>query len=326
MEDKQGFRTMLKTRNMSDEQIDAAIALIECFEDFASQTEEMSITDIAWAFSEQLIQQGQNTMDNYLALARFGLFTKNNELFVAILELLDGYESQENLYHKVTEMFGEKVRDEIFADIGIAPLGLPTRDKPGTMMPVIERLEAKIGNVECRALLGDSLRDLPTEYPDAVQRYQEAKGDLDTYLRLKKQAFVEQLEACQREGRLFFAQEITDEVLDFVNANPEIGGGRREDTVIYETKIPFMTPQYLAETDPVMKRYYYCHCPWAREAIKNGDVSLTATFCNCSAGFHKKSWEAVFGQSLKAEVLESVLKGDDVCRFAIYLPDTGREM
>jgi predicted hydrocarbon binding protein len=45
-------------------------------------------------------------------------------------------------------------------------------------------------------------------------------------------------------------------------------------------------------------------------------------FCQCSAGFHKKPYEIIFGQPVKAEVLESVLKGDDICRFAIYLPDT----
>jgi hypothetical protein len=81
-----------------------------------------------------------------------------------------------------------------------------------------------------------------------------------------------------------------------------------------------MTSAYLAETDPILKHYYYCHCPWAREAIKNGDVTLAATFCNCSAGFHKKPWEVALGQPVRAEVLESVLMGDDRCRLAIHLP------
>ena len=81
-----------------------------------------------------------------------------------------------------------------------------------------------------------------------------------------------------------------------------------------------MASEYLATTDPVLKRYYYCHCPWAREAIKAGNVHLTATFCNCSGGFHKKPFEAAFGQSLKVEVLESAIKGDMRCRFAIHLP------
>jgi hypothetical protein len=78
----------------------------------------------------------------------------------------------------------------------------------------------------------------------------------------------------------------------------------------------------LAETDPVMKRYYACHCPWARESIKNGNLQLNPIFCNCSGGFSKKPWEIIFEQELKVQVLESALKGDSRCRFAVHLPET----
>ena len=200
MVDQKGFRALLQTRKVSDEKIAAAIALVERFEQFAEEKSATPIAETAWAFSERLIDEGQNTEDNYLALARYGVFTKNNALFVAILELLDGAEAQGNLYHRAAEMFGEDVRDEVFAGIGVAPLGLPTPDKPRTMHPVIERLEAKVGAEACKALLADSLRDLPDEYfAQERQRYQESSGDLDEYLRRKKQAFVDQLETCQRE-------------------------------------------------------------------------------------------------------------------------------
>ena len=89
--------------------------------------------------------------------------------------------------------------------------------------------------------------------------------------------------------------------------------------VVYETKIPFLTKQYLAESDPTLKRYYYCHCPWAREAVKSGE-RVAPIFCNCSAGFHKRPWEAALGQRIQVDVLESVLRGDERCRFAIHLP------
>jgi hypothetical protein len=37
------------------------------------------------------------------------------------------------------------------------------------------------------------------------------------------------------------------------------------------------------------------------------------------AGFHKKPWEVIFGRTIQADVLESVLQGDMRCRFAIHL-------
>ena len=107
--------------------------------------------------------------------------------------------------------------------------------------------------------------------------------------------------------------------MEYISREPEMGGGVRIGKVVYETKIPFLTKQYLAESDPTLKRYYYCHCPWAREAIKDGE-KVAPIFCNCSAGFHKKPWEAALGQRIEADVLQSVLRGDERCRFAIHLP------
>ena len=116
-------------------------------------------------------------------------------------------------------------------------------------------------------------------------------ASVDEYLVKKKQKFMEQMETCQREGRLFFAREVTDEVLEFIRNEPEMGGGARVGNIVYETKIPFLTKKYLAETDPTLKRYYYCHCPWARAAVKSGE-KVAPIFCNCSAGFHKNPGKA----------------------------------
>jgi len=316
--DQQGFRAMLEGRKVPAEKLDSALALAESFEQFAEQTGEFS-AETAWAFSKLLIAEGQNSEENLITLARYGLFTKNNATFIAFLESLDGGEAQENLYKRIGEKYGEAFRDEIFAGIGIAPFGIPTPEKPRYMQPVIERLEKALGPEACRVLIGDSLRDLP-DYAEERAIFQSCASE-DEYLVKKKQKFLEKMETCQREGRLFFAQEVTDEVLEFIRSEPEMGGGARMGNIIYETKIPFLTKEYLAKRDPVLKRYYYCHCPWAREAVKSGE-KVAPIFCNCSAGFHKKPWEGALGQKIQVDVLESVLKGDDRCRFAIHLPET----
>jgi hypothetical protein len=318
--DQDGFRIMLQARKLSEEKVEASIALAERFEAFLEDSGQAPSAESAWAFSEVLIQEGQNTEENYYALARYGRFTHNNDLFVAILELLDGAEAQANLYRLVGEAFGQEIRAEIFAGIGLSPLGLPSPAKPRFMHPVVERLEGRVGEEKCKALLSGSLRDLPNRYFLGERRRYRRSSDIDDYLRKKHQAFVRQLKKCQREGRLFFAQEITGEVVAFVQEDQEMESGRREGNVIYVSKIPYMAVQYLAETNPALKRYYGCHCPWAREAIKSGDVPLAATFCHCSGGFHKKPWEVIFGRPLEVDVLESVLAGGTRCRFAIHLP------
>lgn len=316
--DKQGFRKLLQTRNMDEAQIIASIAIAERFEQYLFNI--TACAENAWAFSKILIGEGVNTRENYIALARYCLFIKNNAMYVAILELVDGGEVGDNLYSKIGTTFGKEIRDEALAGIGTAPYGTPTPDKPAYMHPVIERLEAKVGQRACEDFLSACLRDLPDEgFLHEREKYHHA-GNIDTYLVQRKKAFVAELETYQNQDRLFFAQEITPEVVDFVRSIPDMGGGVRVGNIVYETKIPYMTKKYLTEKDPTMKGYYYCHCPWAREAIKDKKVKLSETFCNCSAGFHKKAFEIIFEQTLKVDVLESILRGDDRCRFAIHLP------
>jgi len=306
---------------LSEEQIETSIAMAESFEDFLNEPGRTPSVEAALAFSQRLVAEGNNTRDNYLALIRYCIFIGNNEMYIPLLELVDGGEVGENLYRGVGERFGAEIRDEVFDGIGVASYGTPNAEKPAFLQPVIERLERRVGKQACIEFLSPSLRDLPEEYYLPEREKFSQADDIDAYLRQRKDEFVAELEACQREKRLFYSQEIDDAVLDFVRDDPEMGGGRREGKVIYETKIPYMTRQYLSETDPKLRRYYACHCPWAREAVKNEDVRLAEVFCYCSGGYHKKVWEVIFEQPLKVEVLESAIKGDDRCRFAIYLPD-----
>jgi hypothetical protein len=317
--DQIDFRTYLEGRKVPVEKLDDALAMAERFNRFAESEGGFS-AKTALAFSMQLISEGQNSQENLVTLARYGWFIRNTAVYVAILELLDGAEAQTNLFQRVAERYGEVFRDEVFEGIGLAPLGLPTPEKPRMIQPVIERLEQILGPDACRELLKDSLRDLPDEYYAGERELYLSCENVDEYLAKKKQRFLAQMEACQREGRLFFAQEVTDEVLAYIQGEQEMGGGMRVGNIVYETKIPFLTKEYLAETDPLMKRYYYCHCPWAREAIKSGE-KVAPIFCNCSAGFHKKPWEMALDQKIEVDVLESVLRGDPHCRFAIHLPE-----
>ncbi len=318
------FRETLESLGLSPEEIEDSTAMARRFVAYLHEPGRDRSAESVLSFAALLMEEGNNTRPNYLALVRYCRFLNDKEMTVAFLELVDGGEVAENLYRMVGERFGPAIRDEIFSGIGVPPYGTPSTRKPGYVQPVIERLERRIGTESCSDFLSACLRDLPEE--DFIQEREMLRraGNMDAFLRQRQAAFLSELEACHLEGRLFFAQEITPEVLDFVRADPEMGGGRREGAVIYETKIPYMTAKYLAETDPTLKRYYACHCPWAREAIRQGDVRPAETFCQCSGGFHKKPLEVALGRPLKVRVLESVLRGDMRCRFAIYLDDAAQ--
>lgn len=97
--------------------------------------------------------------------------------------------------------------------------------------------------------------------------------------------------------------------------------GVKQGHTIVATKIPKSgyLVQYMQETDPEKKRQYYCHCPRIRDVLKTSST-LSPTYCYCGAGFYKGIWEEILQQPVEVEVLETILKGDDVCKIAIYLP------
>ncbi len=316
-----GFRQRLIDLGLNSVQVESAVLAADRFQEYLDQPDIVQSDETAWTYSGLMIAEGSNTEANYRALIHYCRFIKDNEMMVAFLELVDGGEVGDRLYRMVGERFGEETRDEVFAGIGVAPYGTPTPQKPAYLQPVIRRLEERLGISLCRDFLSASLRDLTDQDFVAERESCTAAGDIDSYLRMRKAAFLSELETCLQEGRLFFAQEITAEVLQFVRGDPEMGGGRREGDVIYETKIPYMTAKFLTESDPTMKRFFACHCPWARHAILRGDVRPAETFCQCSGGFHKKPLEVALGRKLEVDVLESVLKGDMRCRFAIHLEE-----
>ncbi len=322
--DRQGFRALLVSREASEETITRSLALAEKFESYVQRAcgvaAEAALADDARAFVQELQRKGEVTYDALLALARFSRFLKNQAAYVATLEILDGHEALANLHRIAEEEAGTQVRDEAFAGVEIPPLGISNLERARRMRVVVERLEKRLGPDRAGRLIGRGLRDLPdTGYAGERRLYEEA-GSIDEFLRRKGDEFIAELKRIRDGGGLYFSQPITDEVIAYVDAHPEIRQGIRDGSTLYEAKIPYMAVEYLRETDPQKKAYYYCHCPWARESLQQGEKRVSRAFCNCSAAFHRKPYEVIFERKLESEVLETVLAGDSWCKFAIHLP------
>jgi len=323
------FTDFLLLRGLDKDEIDSKISFVTMIEErLNSQVPGWTLDDVNGASTQSIvdsmIDRGENTIDNLQSLLLYAWMLKNNALYKHILQHLDGYEAFTNLYRKLAHTVGEDLRDIIFEDLQLPPLGLSSREKSLYTYRTLNRLGEIFEEETVRELLKDSLRDLPDSmYSENGHLYTiDCQKDLDCYLVKKGQRFIENLRGYKEANKLFFGQEINDDVIAFVEANREIGQGIREGDCIYETKIPYDTKAFLSETDPDMKRYYYCHCPWVRESIRFNALMVDPVFCQCSAGFHKKPYEVLFGQPLKSVVLKSVLNGDDICRFAIYLPSS----
>jgi hypothetical protein len=320
----EGFKKFLENK-ISEKAAQHSIKIVKEAEDHLNKKRNTKNLDKANIEDLQILmkyfcEKRKNNSENLLAVLRYSRFVGNQEIEVALLELLDGNDVLENLSKKVKKTFGEELHREIFEGINLPPLGTFSVDKPKVTRKLMDGLEAKLGEEGCRKVLLSGPHAAPKkEYLPERNAFLKS-GNVDNFLQKRHKEYLHELEQHMKENTLYFTQEIDEEVLNYVRSTPTCQNGVREGDIIYVTKIPYMAKLYLNEKNERMKRYYYCHCPWVREGIKSG-IDISANFCYCSAGYEKLPWDVIFDQPVKAEVIESVLKGDLKCKFAIYIPE-----
>jgi effector-binding domain-containing protein len=109
-----------------------------------------------------------------------------------------------------------------------------------------------------------------------------------------------------------------DAVIEFMDTDP--GWGERplrRGNVIYSSKAPRDPQGHANAKSEKEKREAYCFCPLVRSHLDEG---MPIAFCYCGAGWYRQQWEGAIGRPVRIEIVQSILKGDDVCQFAIHLP------
>jgi hypothetical protein len=238
------------------------------------------------------------------------------------MEHLDGSEMFPNFSKRLIDEYNEKTRNEIFRDLDVPPLGLHPKERPVYTKNLVERFIQKFGEEESIKFFAIGLRDKYTEsYKQPRENYLKTPS-IDDFLDQKRIKFMKTLKEHEIEKSLFFTQRIDKSVIEHVERDPTIESGVRNGKVVTITKIPYMTIPYLKATTKKERTYYFCHNPMIREALLDEEQPVSPIFCNCSGGYYKNYWEAVLDQPVEVELLESVIKGDNVCRFALHLPES----
>ncbi|MCP4633451.1 MAG: hypothetical protein GY855_11040 [candidate division Zixibacteria bacterium] len=106
-----------------------------------------------------------------------------------------------------------------------------------------------------------------------------------------------------------------DKLIDYLHGKAFLNKPIRDGNTIYITKAPAFPDEYKKAKTKEEKRYYFCHCEYARAS----DSELSSTYCYCGAGWCQRIWEGILGHPVEIEVVESVLHGGDVCKFAVHI-------
>jgi hypothetical protein len=320
---EKGFRKCLKERRLNGKEIDFSI---EAVDEFLEYLEKKKVSLKAAGLDELkeylalLIDGERNSMDRLLAIARYCYFVKKDDYYIYFTSILNGRDVLPLIGKKLSDVAGEETRSRVFEGFELPPLGSPPDDYPRLTKMIVDRLETELSAARCREILTGNYHEIPPEaFKDKKERFDKAKT-IDEFLKKEHRRLVAELTDCMKKRRIWYEQQITPRVVEFVKQNPEIQNGVRRGNKIYVTKIPYAPSKYIEETDPTLKRYYACHCPLARTAIRDGKPKIPSVFCYCSGGFEKIAFDTVFGQPTRVELLESALKGDARCRFAVTIP------
>ncbi len=318
------FVEFLKNRNQDEDDVESAVAEVREFEMFLAgggkSLEEAEVSDIK-AYIAGLIARELNTWDRLVALARYFYIADDGDIYIYFTTILHGREVFPSIAKRLAEIAGEDVRDKVFEGLELPPLGSPPKATPAVTALLVERLMALGPGVAHKVLAGNH-HGIPVESFNKHKKWFEEADDLDAFLKRMHDEAVAELDGYAKSGRVWYESIITPATVDLVRDNPEMLSAVRRGDYLYMTKFPYAPRDYLEATDPVMKRYYSCHCPLAREAILKGDPDIPLDWCYCSGGFNKMKFDVVFGEPTEVEVLKSVLAGDDICRFRVKIPES----
>jgi hypothetical protein len=320
---EEAFRKYLKGRKLSATTIESSVAAVKEFENYLRKrklTLKSAGADALRDYIALLIEEDKNSKDRLIAIARYCYSAKKYDLYIYFTQILGAWDVLPRIGERLAKIAGRAARRRVFRDLEMPPLGSPQDTYPKLTKTVLDRMGAELPARTCREILTWNYHNIPVEaFKESKERFEKA-ASIDDYLKGDHERLIEEMEGCMKEGRPWFEQEITPEVVAFVRGNQEICTGIRQGDKVYKTKIPYAPKQFLREKDPTMRKYYACHCQLVRTALRDGKPKIPATFCYCSACFEKLHLDAIFDEPVEVELLETPLKGDARCRFAIKIP------
>ena len=266
-----------------------------------------------------MVQRGENSIPRLLAMARHYYIMDRHDIYLYFTKLLGGLGVIDSIKARAERYGGAKVAGRVFDHLVERPLGTPPEDMPDFTVDLMESMQCHMKPALYRKVLAGNNHGIPEEAMQEEKAYYEKADSMEDYLEGRHERKIAELQEHCDQNKVWFEQEITQGVVDYVASNQEILSAVKEGDTLYVTKIPFDTENFVKASDPTMKSYFACHCPFAREAILQGKA-IPRDWCYCSAGFAKYPFEVILGRELEVELLASALDGDPICRFAISLP------
>lgn len=319
---EQEFKDLLSSRGVSEEAISDALShaseYLAFLESNGVSIDGSSVDDVK-NYVKGLMRSGRNTLERIKAVCMYINTLGYLDQYLYLAEMVGGAPLYQSYRERTREIAGEEAASKVFDSMNLPPIGTSAEGFPEYTRTMMKRMSAELDEEQrIKILAGNHHKRSPQSF-DVNKRLYEDSENLDDFLRRDHEHVVELLEEHMRDGRLWYRKKVSQEFIDYIKADQERLSARREGDTLYIKQIPYEFEEYLSETDPVKRRYHFCHCHLARRSIIEGEP-VPSEFCHCSGGYLKQPYDHVFGEELEVKVLKSAMGGDDECRFAVKLP------
>ena len=325
---KKEFNAYLDKRDLDSETKKEYIRSVkDAISYFATEGLEFEIARVSDfdEYIKHLMEIGENTENNIVGIARYVYMLDMKAVWIYFASIIGGREIIPSIKKRLIEITDKETAEKIFDKVKAPPLGSKPDKYCIATSNLMHELTENLSPEVYRGVLAGNHHQIPEQaFQKHKKLFEELDGDIDALLKKMHDTAVAELEEYLMEDKVWYEQVITQDIVDYVKENQELLAGVRDGEWIYNTKFPYAPQDYLDEKDLVMKRYYMCHCPLAREAVLKGEPDIPMDWCYCSAGYGKFRYDIIFGEETEAEVLESVLNGSDKCRFRIKIPEKWR--
>lgn len=323
MRKEKEFVEALAKRGLDENAVDSSLRVLRALEAWLAgkglSLDRPELRDIEAWIAERLAA-GEAAVDFLLPATRYFAAAREEAIAIRLMAYLLPIGILPDMADRLARLEGSAARDRVTANIVVPPAGSPPEEYPPATARFVGSLESELGAERARRALTWNVHGIPAQAFAAEREIFLRLGSVDAWLEDHHRRQVDILRKHAEDGTLWFEQRITRAVVDLVESKPEMLSGVRVGDTIYMTKIPYDPDRYLRATDSLERRRLACHCPLAAASITEKAAGVPPLWCACSAGFAKFRFDVVFGQETEAFVLESVLAGAELCRFAIKIP------
>lgn len=313
------LKDLYQRNKINPDQFDFAVQLLETFENSINTNIDHASIEALDLFIKELVEKNEMNIATIVVFMRYYRMIKRNDLFIHLTKYTGGLGVIESILERLEKIIGLEKSKAITDQVKIPTLGTPPNRFPEFTASFIELLENSLDENTLKLVLASNHHQIPESAFLEERTYYENAETFDQYLKELHERKVKILEKHLEDGTVWFEQNITREVVEFVRNNQEVLSAVRSGDTLYITKIPYDVEAFLKADSPVEKAYHACHCPFAKESIGKNKDHISDTWCNCSAGFAKFQFDLLFKKELKATVLENAIRGDLLCRFSISL-------